>query len=232
MLDVSAARMRRRLIFADRAEAGGLLAARLQDLRLDHPVVFALPRGGVPIGAEVARSLSAPLEVVFARKLGAPQQPELAIGAVAGVSDAPEIVLNRRLIASLGLSEAFILQSAGRELAVIERQRAQYEAVRPRTSVEHPTAIVVDDGVATGMTMHKAALRHLRRKQPTRLLAVTPVAAREAAAMLQREADAAVLLSAPRRFGSVGGFYRSFTQVSDEEVIALLGACNGRHSSG
>jgi len=223
--------MRRRLIFADRAEAGGLLAARLQDLRLDHPVVFALPRGGVPIGAEVARSLSAPLEVVFARKLGAPQQPELAIGAVAGVSDAPEIVLNRRLIASLGLSEAFILQSVGRELAVIERQRAQYEAVRPRTSVEHPTAIVVDDGVATGMTM-QAALRHLRRKQPTRLLAATPVAAREAAAMLQREADAAVLLSVPRRFGSVGGFYRSFTQVSDEEVIALLGACNGRHSSG
>ena len=223
--------MRRRLTFADRAEAGGLLAARLQDLRLDHPVVFALPRGGVPIGAEVARSLSAPLEVVFARKLGAPQQPELAIGAVAGVSDAPEIVLNRRLIASLGLSEAFILQSAGRELAVIERQRAQYEAVLPRTRVEHPTAIVVDDGVATGMTM-QAALRHLRRQQPTRLLAATPVAAREAAAMLQREADAVVLLSVPRRFGSVGGFYRSFTQVSDEEVIALLGACNGRHSSG
>jgi putative phosphoribosyl transferase len=231
VLDVSAARMRRRLIFADRAEAGGLLAARLQDLGLDRPVVFALPRGGVPVGAEVARSLSAPLEVVFARKLGAPQQPELAIGAVAGGSDAPEIVLNRRLIASLGLSEAFILQSAGRELAVIERQRAQYEAVRPRTSVEHPTAIVVDDGVATGMTM-QAALRHLRRKQPTRLLAATPVAAREAAAMLQREADTAVLLSVPRRFGSVGGFYRSFTQVSDEEVIALLGACNGWHSSG
>jgi putative phosphoribosyl transferase len=162
-LTVSAARMRRRLIFADRAEAGGLLAARLQDLRLDHPVVFALPRGGVPIGAEVARSLSAPLDVVFARKLGAPQQPELAVGAVAGVIDAPEIVLNRRLIASLGLSEAFILQSAERELAVIERQRARYEAVRPSTSVEHPTAIVVDDGVATGMTI-KAALRYLRRK--------------------------------------------------------------------
>jgi putative phosphoribosyl transferase len=223
--------MRRRLIFADRAEAGGLLAARLQDLRLDHPVVFALPRGGVPIGAEVARSLSAPLDVVFARKLGAPQQPELAVGAVAGVIDAPEIVLNRRLIASLRLSEAFILQSVGRELEAIERQRDQYEAVRPRTSVEHPTAVVVDDGVATGMTM-QAALRHLRRKQPTRLLAATPVAAREAAAMLQREADAAVLLSVPRRFGSVGGFYRSFAQVSDEEVIALLGACNGRYTSG
>src|SRR5262245_29019459 len=223
--------MRRRLIFADRAEAGSLLAARLQELRLDHPVVFALPRGGVPIGAEVALSLSAPLDVIFARKLGAPQQPELAVGAVAGVIDAPEIVLNRQLIASLGLSEEFIAQSARRELAVIDRQRAQYEAARARISVARATAIVVDDGVATGMTM-QAALRHLRRKQPARLIAATPVAAREAAAMVQREADAAVLLSVPRRFGSVGGFYRSFTQVSDEEVIALLKACNARQSSG
>jgi len=126
--------MRRRLIFADRAEAGARLAARLQELGLNHPIVFALPRGGVPIGAEVARALSAPLDVVFARKLGAPQQPELAVGAVAGVSDAPEIVLHRPLIASLGLSEAFIAQSTARELAAIERQRAQYEAVRPCTS--------------------------------------------------------------------------------------------------
>jgi putative phosphoribosyl transferase len=217
-------------MFADRAEAGAMLARRLQDLGLDHPIVFALPRGGVPIGAEVALTLSAPLEVVFARKLGAPQQPELAVGAVAGVSDAPEIVLHRQLIASLGLSEAFLMQSAARELAVIERQRAQYEAVRPRTVAGHPTAIVVDDGVATGMTM-QAALRHLRRLHPTGLIAATPVAAREAAAMLRREADAAVLLSVPRRFGSVGGFYRSFGQVSDEDVIALLGACNGRHAS-
>ena len=193
-------------------------------------MVFALPRGGVPIGAEVARALSAPLDVVFARKLGAPQQPELAVGAVAGPSDAPEIVLHRQLIASLGLSEAFLMQSAARELAVIERQRAQYEAVRPRTATGHPTAIVVDDGVATGMTM-QAALRHLRRLYPTGLIAATPVAAREAAAMLQQEADAAVLLSVPRRFGSVGGFYRSFSQVSDEDVMALLGACNGRQAS-
>lgn len=207
-----------------------MLASRLQDFGLDHPIVYALPRGGVPVGAEVARALSAPLDVVFARKLGAPQQPELAIGAVAGASDAPEIVLHRPLIASLGLSEAFITQSVARELAVIERQRARYEAVRPRTGAGHPTAIVVDDGVATGMTM-QAALRHLRRLHPTGLIAATPVAAGEAAAMLRREADAAVFLSVPRRFGSVGGFYRSFGQVSDEDVIALLAACNGRRAS-
>src|SRR5262245_61450981 len=102
--------MRRRIIFADRAEAGRLLAARLQGLRLEQPVVFALPRGGVPVGAEVARLLNAPLDVAFARKLGAPGQPELAIGAVAGVGDAHEIVLNSGLIAGLGLSEEYIFQ--------------------------------------------------------------------------------------------------------------------------
>jgi putative phosphoribosyl transferase len=219
--------MRRRVIFADRAEAGQLLGARLQGLELDQPVVFALPRGGVPIGAAVARALNAPLDVAFARKLGAPEQPELAVGAVAGVQDAPEIVLNSELIGGLGLREEFILQSVGRELAAIERQRARYQPVRPTIEVAGRTAIVVDDGVATGMTI-KAALRHLRGKQPSRLIAAAPVAASEAAAMLKKEADEAVLMSVPRRFRSVGGCYRSFTQVSDEEVMALLAAANMR----
>jgi putative phosphoribosyl transferase len=214
-------------MFADRAEAGRLLAARLQDLQLENPVVYALPRGGVPLGAEVARALSAPLDVVFARKIGAPDQPELAVGAVAGVAAAPEIVVYAELARSLALSEAFILDRAARELAVIERQRTQYQAVRPTAVVERATAIVVDDGVATGMTM-QAALRYLRGKAPSRLIAATPVAAREAAAMLRREADAAVLLSLPRRFGSVGSFYRAFAQVSDAEVISLLAVANGR----
>ena len=214
-------------MFADRAEAGRLLAARLQDLQLENPVVYALPRGGVPVGAEVARALSAPLDVVFARKIGAPDQPELAVGAVAGVAAAPEIVIYAELARSLALSEAFILDRAARELAVIERQRTQYQAVRPTAVVERATAIVVDDGVATGMTM-QAALRYLRGKAPSRLIAATPVAAREAAAMLRREADAVVLLSLPRRFGSVGSFYRAFAQVSDAEVISLLAVANGR----
>jgi putative phosphoribosyl transferase len=217
--------MRRRVIFADRAEAGRLLAARLQDLKLDCPVVFALPRGGVPIGAEVARALLAPLDVVFARKIGAPQQPELAVAAVAGAPEVPEIVLNSALIAGLGLSEAFISQSVGRELAAIERQRARYQAVRPSIDLGRRTVIVIDDGVATGMTI-QAALRHLRAKQPRRLIAAAPVAASEAASLLQKEADQVVLMSVPRRFRSVGGFYRSFPQVSDEEVIALLGTLN------
>jgi putative phosphoribosyl transferase len=219
--------MRRRVIFADRAEAGRLLAARLQDLKLEAPVVFALPRGGVPIGAEVARVLAAPLDVAFARKIGAPQQPELAVGAVAGAPGAPELVLNGALIAALDLSEEFIAQSAARELATIERQRARYRPVRPVIDMANSTAIVVDDGVATGMTT-TAALRHLRARQPRRLIAAAPVAAAEAAALLQTEADEVVLISAPRRFGSVGGFYRSFTQVSEEEAMALLSTANGK----
>jgi predicted phosphoribosyltransferase len=170
--------MRRRVIFADRAEAGRLLAARLQDLKLEAPVVFALPRGGVPIGAEVARVLAAPLDVAFARKIGAPQQPELAVGAVAGAPGAPELVLNSALIAALDISEEFIAQSAARELATIERQRAQYRPVRPVIDMASSTAIVVDDGVATGMTT-TAALRHLRARQPRRLIAAAPVAAAE-----------------------------------------------------
>ena len=219
--------MRRRVIFADRAEAGRLLGARLQDLKLEAPVVFALPRGGVPIGAEVARVLAAPLDVAFARKIGAPQQPELAVGAVAGAPGAPELVLNSALIAALDLSEEFIAQSAARELATIERQRARYRPVRPVIDMANSTAIVVDDGVATGMTT-TAALRHLRARQPRRLIAAAPVAAAEAAALLQAEADDVVLISAPRRVGSVGGFYRSFTQVSEEEAMALLFTANGK----
>jgi len=218
-------------MFADRAEAGRLLAARLAELELENPLVLALPRGGVPVGAEVARALSAPLDLAFARKIGAPDQPELAVAAVAGRAEAPEIVVHAELVGNLGLSQDYITQSAARELAVIERQREQYLAGRPSAEAKNHTAIVVDDGVATGMTM-QAALRHLRRQEPARLIAATPVAAGDAAAMLRQEADVAVLLSVPRRFGSVGAFYRSFAQVSDAEVIGLLQVCNARHVPG
>jgi putative phosphoribosyl transferase len=220
-------------MFADRAEAGRLLAAHLAELELEleNPLVLALPRGGVPVGAEVARALGAPLDVVFARKIGAPDQPELAVAAVAGTAHAPEIVVHAELVGSLGLSQEYIWDSAARELAVIERQRDQYQAGGASADARGHTVIVVDDGVATGMTM-QAALRQLRRREPARLIAATPVAAREAAAMLRREADVAVLLSVPRRFGSVGAFYRSFTQVSDAEVIGLLQVCNAPHVPG
>ena len=212
--------MRRRQLFADRAEAGRLLAEPLVAMRLYNPLVLALPRGGVPVGAEIARRLHAPLDVVFVRKLGAPDQPELAVGAVADGAD-PEIVLNTELVAMLDLSEDYIAATAGRELAVIEQRRREWAPLRPAVDAAGRSLIVVDDGVATGMTM-QAALRQLKRRQPARLIAAAPVASREAVAMLRREADDVVCLSAPRRFGSVGSFYRSFLQVTDAEVAALL----------
>ncbi len=212
--------MRRKMVFADRTEAGLLLAERLAGMDLLDPLVLALPRGGVPVGAEIARRLGAPLDVALVRKLGAPDQPELAIGAVAD-GGSPEIVLNDKLVQALGLDDDYISAAAAHELAAIERRRREYASVRPAVEPAGRTVIVVDDGVATGMTM-QAALRGVRRRKPARLIAAAPVASREAVAMLRRECDEVVCLSAPRRFGSVGSFYRRFGQVSDEEVAALL----------
>src|SRR5215467_577552 len=210
----------RRRIFADRAEAGQLLGERLAQMQLDQPIVLALPRGGVPVGAQIAMRLPAPLDVVFVRKLGAPDQPELAIGAVADGSD-PEVVLNSELAAMLDLDEDYIAEAAKRELAVIEWRRREWAPLRPVVEAAGHTVIVVDDGVATGMTM-QAALRQQARRQPARLIAAAPVASREAVAMLKREADGVVCLRSPRNFGSVGAFYQCFVQVTDDEVAALL----------
>jgi putative phosphoribosyl transferase len=212
--------MRRRQLFADRAEAGQLLAGRLLAMQLKDPLVLALPRGGVPVGAEIAKRLHAPLDIVFVRKLGAPDQPELAVGAVADGAE-PEIVLNTELVAMLDLDEGYIAEAAERELAVIEHRRREWSSLRPSVDPAGRTAIVVDDGVATGMTM-QAALRQLARRKPARLIVATPVASREALTMLRREADDVVCLTRPRSFGSVGAFYRSFLQVTDAEVAALL----------
>ena len=154
------------------------------------------------------------------RKLGAPGEPELAIGAVADGA-APEIVLNDQLVAALGVGADYIAAEAARGLSLIEARRRSYAGLRPNIDPAGRAAIVVDDGVATGMTM-QAALRSVRRLRPGRLIAATPVASRDAIAMLRGEADAVVCLSAPRRFLSVGSFYRSFKQVSEEEVARLL----------
>jgi putative phosphoribosyl transferase len=220
--------MRRKMIFADRDEAGLLLADRLAQMALSSALVLALPRGGVPVGSQIARRLDASLDVAFVRKLGAPDEPELAIGAVAG-GNPPEVVLNAGVVGELGLSDDFIRSAVARELAVIDQRRLAYADVRPAVEPGGRTVIVVDDGAATGMTM-QAALRSIRRRGAARVIAAVPVASRDAAGMLQEEADDVVCLSAPRRFGSVGAFYRSFAQVSDEEVAALLEAAAGSPS--
>jgi putative phosphoribosyl transferase len=218
--------MRRRLIFADRTEAGALLAERVAALSLASPLVLALPRGGLPVGAEIAKRLGAPLDVAFVRKLGAPQEPELAIGAVAD-GPSPEVVLNEKLVEALALGADYIEAQAERERAAIEKRRSEYEGLRPAVNPAGRDAIVVDDGVATGMTM-QAALRSIRRSKPARLIAAVPVASREAVIMLRREANAVVCLSAPRHFLSVGSFYRSFAQVTEDDVARLLREATGR----
>ncbi|HWB45473.1 MAG TPA: phosphoribosyltransferase family protein [Hyphomicrobiaceae bacterium] len=216
--------MRKRMIFADRTEAGRLLGERLAALDLVRPVVLALPRGGVPVGAAIAAALKSPLDVVFVRKLGAPDQPELAIGAVADGAE-PELVLNDKLLAALNIDEAYITATVQKELAVIEQRRKAYEGLRPKLELTGRSVVVTDDGVATGMTM-QAALRQVRRRAGS-VIAAVPVASAEALAMLRAEADQVVCLSAPKGFHSVGGQYRDFAQVTDEDVLAIL-----RHPAG
>lgn len=208
------------MIFADRTQAGRLLGERLAALQLVNPAVLALVRGGVPVGARVADVLQAPLDVVFVRKLGAPDQPELAVGAIADGSD-PQIVLNDKLLAALELDADYIAAAARQELAAIEQRRKAYQGLRPELELAGRSVVVVDDGVATGMTM-QAALRQVRRRHAGSVIAAVPVASAEAMAMLCAEADDVVCLSAPRRFRSVDAHYRDFAQVSDEDVLAIL----------
>ncbi len=207
-------------MFADRSDAGRRLAERLDHLATEAPVVLALPRGGVVVGFEIAARLGAPLDLVLVRKLGAPIQPELAVGAVVE-GDPPVTVRNDEIIVALGLAEAEIEAVKTRELAEMARRRAQYLAGRPRTPVTGRTAILVDDGIATGATV-RAAIRGVRAAGPRRLVLAVPVAPPDSLARLAREVDETVCLATPAAFGAIGFFYQDFSQVEDDEVIALL----------
>lgn len=210
------------LPFANRTTAGRLLARRLEAMALPDPVVLALPRGGVPVAAEIARALHAPLDVLLVRKIGAPHQPELAVGAVLD-GERPEIVIERRVAADTRTPLAWIREQAGRELREIERRRALYVAGREPEPVAGRTAIVVDDGIATGATV-RVALKGLRRRHPARLVVAAPVAPPSTVAALRREADAVVCLAQPAIFGAIGFFYRDFHPLHDDEVIEVLAA--------
>jgi putative phosphoribosyl transferase len=184
------------------------------------PVVLALPRGGVPIGFEVARALEAPLDLVLVRKIGAPHQPELAIGAVVDGKHA-ETVMNEDIVKVLGIPERYIAEERERHLAEIERRRRLYLGDRPTVDLAGKTAIIVDDGIATGATM-RAGMRALRRASPRRLVLAVPVAPADTAEMLRAEVDEFVCLMIPEFFGAIGNFYEDFQQVSDSEVIEML----------
>jgi putative phosphoribosyl transferase len=207
-------------VFRDRREAGRRLARALAKLDLTEPVVLALPRGGVPVAAEVARALNAPLDLVIVRKVGAPDNPELAVAAIVD-GDPPEVVLNRQIVEAYGLGDAELRLLVDRERPELERRRLAYRGGRPALSVAGRTAIVVDDGAATGTTI-KVAVRALRRQSPRELVVAIPVAPPETVAALAREADRVVCLSEPAGFRALGFHYRDFPQLTDDEVIAAL----------
>ena len=211
-----------RTMFRDRKDAGERLAALLVHLRDKNPIVLALPRGGVAIGSEIARLLGAPLDLVLVRKLGAPWQPELALGALADCGGGePEIFIDDRMVERLRVPADYVREETAREVAELERRRAVYSAGRSPPEIAGRTAIVVDDGIATGATM-RVALRAVRRRAPARLILATPVAAAETLAALKGETDESVCVTAPQGLGAIGYYYDDFHQMSDDEVIALL----------
>jgi putative phosphoribosyl transferase len=206
--------------FADRRDAGRRLAERLLALADEDPVVVALPRGGVPVADEVARALAAPLEILAVRKLGAPHNPEYGIGAIA--EDGTR-VFDPEALAVLGIDNAALAAIVARENEELRRRVAAYRGDRHPIDLEGRTVIVVDDGVATGVT-DTAALRSIRRRRPRRLILAVPVAAPDSLARLREEADDVLCLLAPALLYGVGQWYRDFSQVSDDEVIAALNA--------
>jgi putative phosphoribosyl transferase len=214
------------MTFKDRRDAGRQLAARLLEYKDQQPLVLALPRGGVPGGYEVAVALDAPLDIMVVRKLGAPGQPELGIGAVVD-GDHPQSVLNEDVMSVLHVSDAYLQREVALELQEIRRRQQRYRDGRPPAPIAERTVIVVDDGIATGGSM-RAALRGVRRSHPRRLILAVPVAPPDTIASLRVEADTVVCLSTPEFFQAVGRFYDNFTQTTDEEVKIGRASCRER----
>jgi putative phosphoribosyl transferase len=207
-------------IFADREEAGRLLASELLRFKDQQPVVLALPRGGVPVAVEVADALHAPLDLILVRKIGAPWQPELAIAAVVD-GDRPETVVNQAIVDQFGIGDSYLKEQEARQLAEIERRRQLYLADRPRAGLAGRTAIITDDGIATGATM-QAALHAIRRTQPKYLVLAVPVAPPDTIDRLRREVDEVVCLLRPAAFGAISLFYADFHQITDDEIVGML----------
>jgi predicted phosphoribosyltransferase len=206
--------------FKDRSEAGRMLADALAGYKDEQPVILALPRGGVPVAAEVAAALKAPLDLILVRKIGVPFQPELAMGAVVDGGQ-PIVVRNEDVILLAGVDETEFKAVCDHELAEIERRQRMYLGGRQRADIPGHTAIVIDDGIATGATT-RAALRATRMRNPKKLVLAVPVAPSDSLAEMRAEADEVVCLEDHRLFGAIGFYYRDFRQVSDEEVIDTL----------
>jgi predicted phosphoribosyltransferase len=205
-------------MFYDRDDAGHQLAENLKRRELNDPVVLAIPRGGVVIGAVLAKELDAELDVVLSRKLGAPDQPELAIGAV---SEDGRVFLNPLAREYLEADEAYLEQELQAQRAEIARRKELFRAVRPRATVTGRSIIMTDDGIATGATMI-AALQVVKEQKPHETIVAVPVASPERLQDVRRWCDDVVCLLAPDTFWAIGQFYKDFSQLTDEEVIEIL----------
>ncbi|GHC30636.1 phosphoribosyltransferase [Aidingimonas halophila] len=207
------------MYFEDRHDAGRQLADALQHYReMPAMLVLGLPRGGVPVAWEIARSLGAELDTLVVRKLGVPWQPEVAMGAIAGNG---VCVLHHDLVARLNIADQDVDDIVSQETKELQRREMAYRAGRATLDVSGRTVIVVDDGLATGATM-RAALEALREQRPARLIVAVPVAPPDTVAQLAPLADDVICLSQPPHFGAVGQWYRHFDQTSDDEVLRLL----------
>jgi len=209
--------------FRDRKEAGKLLAAELAAYANKQDViVLALPRGGVPVGFEIAQALHVPLDVIVVRKLGVPGQEELAMGAIAtgGIR-----ILNRDVVQFLNIPDEVIDEITAQELQELERRERLYRGERPAYDISGRTVILVDDGIATGATMH-AAVAAIKQRQPTRIIIAVPTAAPSTCDEFAAEVDELVCVIRPEPFIAVGYWYRQFSQTSDEEVRSLLERAN------
>ena len=208
------------MTFRDRSDAGRRLAKALSKYKGRSAVILALPRGGVPVAAEVAAALDAPLDLILVRKIGVPTQPELAMGAVVD-GTAPIVVRNEEVIELSGTTADQFDAACARDLAEIERRRQLYIGDRARAAITGQVVIVIDDGIATGATT-RAALQAIRDRKPKELVLAVPVAPSDTITQLRSEVDALICLEMPESFGAIGYFYRDFRQVSDQEVVAML----------
>ncbi|MCR9087794.1 MAG: phosphoribosyltransferase [Rhodobacteraceae bacterium] len=209
--------------FSSRVDAGRQLADRLAAMGLENPLVFALPRGGVPVAVEIARRLEAPLDLILVRKIGAPGYPELAMGAIVEGNDS-QVVINEDVRRMSGAELSYFERACADERSELERRRKCYIGERPRLAPSGRTVIVVDDGLATGATI-KAALSALKRNRAGRIVVALPVAPTRVLEDLGGQADDIVCLHPASAFRGVGGFYRDFHQLSDEETVSLLRDC-------
>lgn len=205
-------------MFKDRTEAGKILAEALSEYKDKNTIVLAIPRGGVVVAYEVAKALNAPLDLIIPRKIGAPSQPELAIGAV---TEDGTTILNQDIIQYLRVPDDYIKTEVKRQIEEIKRRIQRYLGDKPRLSIEGKVVILIDDGVATGATT-RAAIASIRKRKPALIVLAIPVGPPDTVKELREDADKVICLTTPKPFFAIGQFYENFEQTSDEEVIQIL----------